>query len=161
MLSRDVAAFIGPEGPTCHTAAMVAASQNRAMTSYKCSDASVSKKDKFPTFTRMEPPDTQVFSRLFTWLSEDTTTLYFQITNSVLTLLRYYRWDKFSILCEQGAQFETIAKHLKIQALEKNFTLNHDIIFDFSDPGNTSKRPHDILKETKDSTRIYVFLGKI
>ena len=87
----DVAAFIGPEGPTCHTAAMVAGSKNRAMISYKCSDAEVSDKNKFPTFTRMEPPDTQV-------------------TNSVLSLLNHYNWKRFTIVCQKGAQFETIGK---------------------------------------------------
>ncbi len=56
----DIAAFIGPEGPNCHTEAMVAGSKNRAMISYRCSDAEISGKDKYPTFTRMEPPDTQV-----------------------------------------------------------------------------------------------------
>ncbi len=59
-LVSDIAAFIGPEGPNCHTEAMVAGSKNRAMISYRCSDAEISGKDKYPTFTRMEPPDTQV-----------------------------------------------------------------------------------------------------
>ena len=93
----DVAALIGPEGPTCHTAAMVEGSKNRAMISYKCSDAEVSDKNKFPTFTRMEPPDTQV-------------------TNSVLSLLNHYNWKRFTIVCQKGAQFETIGK----KKLKKN-----------------------------------------
>ena len=90
---RDVAAFIGPEGPTCHTAAMVAGSKNRTMISYKCSDAEVSDKNKFPTFTRLEPPDTQV-------------------TNSVLSLLNHYNWKKFTIVCQKGDQFETIGSKI-------------------------------------------------
>ena len=137
-----MAGFIGPEGPTCHTAAMVAGSKNRAMIAYKCSDAEVSDKEKFPTFIRMEPPDTRV-------------------TESVFSLLTYYNWWKFSIICQEGPQFETIAKHLE-STLPKNFTINDFKTFkDFSDHKVTSKRPHDILKETKDRTRIYVFLGKL
>ena len=57
---RDVAGFIGPEGSNCATEAMVAGSKNKAMISYRCSDAEITSQEKFPTFTRMEPPDTQV-----------------------------------------------------------------------------------------------------
>jgi hypothetical protein len=59
LICRDTAAFIGPEGPNCHTEAMVAGSKNRAMISYRCTDAQIASKEKYPTFTRMEPPDTQ------------------------------------------------------------------------------------------------------
>ena len=60
LICNDTAAFIGPEGSSCHTEAMVASSKNRTMISYRCNDAVVSSKEKYPTFTRMEPPDTQV-----------------------------------------------------------------------------------------------------
>ena len=59
-ICNDIAAFVGPEGPNCNVEAMVAASKNRAMISYRCSDPEVSDKSRYPTFTRMEPPDTQV-----------------------------------------------------------------------------------------------------
>ncbi|TRY81202.1 hypothetical protein TCAL_09005 [Tigriopus californicus] len=42
LICNDIAAFIGPEGPNCHTEAMVAGSKNRAMISYRCSDAQIS-----------------------------------------------------------------------------------------------------------------------
>ena len=35
LICNDIAAFIGPEGPNCHTEAMVAGSKNRAMISYR------------------------------------------------------------------------------------------------------------------------------
>ena len=41
-ICNDVAAFIGPEGPQCNTEATVAASKNRAMISYRCSESQVS-----------------------------------------------------------------------------------------------------------------------
>ena len=75
---------------------MVAGSKNKAMISYHCSDAQISSKEKYPTFTRMEPPDTHV-------------------TKSVLSLLEFYKWRKFSIVYQEGAQWETIAKHLNEQ----------------------------------------------
>lgn len=109
-----MAAFIGPEGPNCNTEAMVAGSKNKAMISFRCSDAEISNKEKYPTFTRMEPPDTQV-------------------TASVLSLLDYYKWKKFSIILQEESQWETIGKHLKEQAERKNFTVNH--YRKFKDPG--------------------------
>ena len=45
-ICNDVAAFIGPEGPNCNVEATVAASKNRAMISYGCSDPEVSDKSK-------------------------------------------------------------------------------------------------------------------
>ena len=86
---------------------MVAASKNRAMISYRCSDPEVSDKMRYPTFTRMEPPDTQV-------------------TTSVLALLKYHKWFKFSIVSQKTEQWMTIAEDLKNQAeMRGEFTVNH------------------------------------
>ena len=63
MLFEDTAAFFGPEGPDCSTEAMVAGSKNRAIITYNCADAKIlsnTKNERYPTFTRMEPPNTQV-----------------------------------------------------------------------------------------------------
>ena len=45
-ICREVDAFIGPEGPNCNVEATVAASKNRAMISYRCSDPEVSDKSR-------------------------------------------------------------------------------------------------------------------
>ena len=45
-ICNDIAAFIGPEGPTCSVEATVAASKNRTMISYGCSDPEVSDKTR-------------------------------------------------------------------------------------------------------------------
>ena len=42
---------------------------------------------------------------------------HFQVTGSVLSLLKYYKWRKFSIIYQEEAQWETIAKHLNEQVL--------------------------------------------
>ena len=47
--------------------------------------------------------------------------VFLQITNSVLSLLDFYKWNKFSIIYQEGAQWETIAKHLNEQV---NMKLN-------------------------------------
>ena len=52
---------------------------------------------RYPTFTRMEPPDTQV-------------------TTSVLALLKYHKWFKFTIVAQKTEQWMTIAEDLKNQA---------------------------------------------
>lgn len=66
----------------------------------KCSDYKAS---YVPTFARTEPPDTQV-------------------TKSVISLLKYYRWQKFSIIYEEA--LETVAQSLKEQAYSRNMTVN-------------------------------------
>ena len=147
-ICNDVAAFIGPEGPQCNVEATVAASKNRAMISYRCSDPEVSDKTRFPTFTRMEPPDTQV-------------------TTSVLALLKYHKWFKFTIVSQKNEQWKTIAEDLRIQAeMREEFTLNYYEEFEDYDQCCldgldccTLLWPHKILKATKEGTRIYVFVG--
>ena len=105
-ICHDVAAFIGPEGPNCNVEATLAASKNRAMISYRCSDPEVSDKKRYPTFTRMEPPDTQV-------------------TTSVLALLKYHKWFKFTIVSQKNEQWQTIAEDLREQAKSRpEFTVN-------------------------------------
>ena len=52
-----------------------------------------------------------------------------QITNSVLSLLAFYKWDKFSIIFQEGAKWETISKFLNEQALLKDFHVNHYVKF--------------------------------
>ena len=103
---------MGPEGPNCNVEAMVAASKNRAMMSYRCSDPEVSDKLRYPTFTRMEPPDTQV-------------------TTSVLALLKYHKWFKFTIVSQKTEQWMTIAEDLRNQAeMREEFTVKHFVEFE-------------------------------
>ena len=111
-ICNDIAAFVGPEGPNCNVEAMVAASKNRAMMSYRCSDPEVSDKLRYPTFTRMEPPDTQV-------------------TTSVLALLKYHKWFKFTIVSQKTEQWMTIAEDLRNQAeMREEFTVKHFVEFE-------------------------------
>ncbi|KAJ9587022.1 hypothetical protein L9F63_019387, partial [Diploptera punctata] len=108
----------------------------------KCSDRGASFVD---TFARTEPPDTQV-------------------TKSLISLLRYYNWKRFQILYE--AHWGPVAMTLKEQAQQNNMTVN---------PLRLITNSHDccennlaccqngywyqIIQETRNITRIYVFLG--
>jgi guanylate cyclase, other len=46
-----------------------------------------------------------------------------QVTKSVISLLNYYGWKKFSIIHEEP--WHTVAESLKAQAKKKNMTVNH------------------------------------
>lgn len=48
---------------------------------------------------------------------------YLQVVKSVIALLRYYAWNKFSILYEEV--WGTVADLLKDQASKRNMTINH------------------------------------
>ncbi|XP_044753115.1 receptor-type guanylate cyclase Gyc76C-like isoform X2 [Coccinella septempunctata] len=141
MICGNVYAFFGPEG-NCYVEAIVAQSQNIPMISYKCSDYKAS---KIPTFARTEPPDTQV-------------------TKSIISLLDYYKWYKFSVIYE--AEWETVARSLILQAPKKNMTVTGER--HASDRLECCVKGlkccqqafwYKFLQETKNRTRIYVFLG--
>ncbi|XP_026477197.1 receptor-type guanylate cyclase Gyc76C-like [Ctenocephalides felis] len=141
MLCDGVSALFGPEGP-CHVEAIVAQARNIPMISYKCSDYKAS---LVPTFARTEPPDTQV-------------------TKSVISLLRYYNWHKFSVIHEHP--WENVAQSLEEQAKTSNLTINHMIAV--QDPHICCEKNlpccqsgywYQVIQDTKDRTRIYVFLG--
>ncbi|XP_017772272.1 PREDICTED: receptor-type guanylate cyclase Gyc76C-like isoform X2 [Nicrophorus vespilloides] len=141
MICDGVVAFFGPEG-TCHVEAIVAQARNIPMISYKCSDYKAS---DVPTFARTEPPDTQV-------------------TKYVISLMKYYDWKKFTIIYEEA--WKTVALSLVDQAKLRNMTIN-----DFKNAEDRHKCCEETLpcclsgywyqfiQETKNRTRIYVFLG--
>ncbi|XP_077302686.1 receptor-type guanylate cyclase Gyc76C-like isoform X2 [Arctopsyche grandis] len=141
MLCDDVVAFFGPEGP-CNVEAIVTQARNLPMISYKCSDYGAS---MIPTFARTEPPNTQV-------------------TKSVISLLRYYRWHKFSVLYEEA--WTKVALLLENHAKRHNMTVNH--LRQVTDVHNccaqglqccNSGHTLKVIDETKNKTRIYVYLG--
>ncbi|XP_060527636.1 receptor-type guanylate cyclase Gyc76C-like isoform X2 [Cylas formicarius] len=141
MMCEGVAAFFGPEG-SCHVEAIVSQARNIPMISYKCSDYKAS---KVPTFARTEPPDTQV-------------------TKSIVSLLDYYNWHKFSIIYEEG--WETVAHSLEKQAADRNMSVQHK---NFAmDKHKCCEQGfqccwtgfwYEFIQSTKNKTRIYVFLG--
>ncbi|XP_051156964.1 receptor-type guanylate cyclase Gyc76C-like [Leptopilina boulardi] len=141
MICDGVAAFFGPEG-SCYVEATVSQSRNIPMISYKCSD---DKASAINTFARTEPPDTQV-------------------TKSVIALLLHYDWNKFTIIAEK--EWSTVAKSLEQQAKKHNFTINHHKRVEDGHVCCTEKleccqvsRWFHLIQETKNMTRIYIFLG--
>ncbi|KAH8323965.1 hypothetical protein KR074_002395 [Drosophila pseudoananassae] len=142
MICDGVATIFGPEGP-CYVEAIVSQSRNIPMISYKCAEYRAS---AIPTFARTEPPDTQV-------------------VKSLLALLRYYAWNKFSILYEDV--WGPVADLLKDQATERNMTVNHQLSFIDNRAKCCEKMLsccrsgywYQLVQNTMNRTRIYVFLG--
>ncbi|XP_076549438.1 receptor-type guanylate cyclase Gyc76C [Osmia lignaria lignaria] len=141
MICDGVAAFFGPEG-SCYVEAIVAQSRNIPMISYKCSDYKASKVN---TFARTEPPDTQV-------------------TKSVIALLLHYGWNKFTIITESA--WSTVARSLEEQATKHNLTVNHYKTVEDRHTCCEERLPccqvsvwFQLIQETKNMTRIYIFLG--
>ncbi|XP_017767090.1 PREDICTED: receptor-type guanylate cyclase Gyc76C-like [Eufriesea mexicana] len=141
MICEGVAAFFGPEG-SCYVEAIVAQSRNIPMISYKCSDYKASKVN---TFARTEPPDTQV-------------------TKSVIALLLHYGWNKFTIITESA--WSTVARSLEEQATKNNLTVNHYKTVEDRHTCCEERLPccqvsvwFQLIQETKNMTRIYIFLG--
>ncbi|XP_059218039.1 receptor-type guanylate cyclase Gyc76C isoform X1 [Stomoxys calcitrans] len=142
MICDGIAMIFGPEGH-CYVEAIVTQSRNIPMISYKCPE---NKASSIPTFARTEPPDNQVIK-------------------SVISLLRYYGWKKFSILHDEG--WTMVAELLKAEAIKKNMTINHKESF----IDNMAKCCEEMLaccrtgfwyqivQNTMNRTRIYVFLG--
>ncbi|BFF97986.1 receptor-type guanylate cyclase Gyc76C-like [Drosophila madeirensis] len=142
MICDGIATIFGPEGP-CYVEAIVSQSRNIPMISYKCAEYRAS---AIPTFARTEPPDTQV-------------------VKSLLALLRYYAWNKFSILYEDV--WGPVADLLKDQATKRNMTINHKQSFidnraKCCELGLDCCRSgywYQLVQNTMNRTRIYVFLG--
>lgn len=100
-----------------------------------------------PTFARTEPPDTQV-------------------TKSIISLLNYYGWKKFSIIHEE--MWATVAESLKEQAEKQNMTINHNekVIDNHKCCENEmdccrTGYWYQVVQNTMNRTRIYVFLGPV
>ncbi|XP_011864194.1 PREDICTED: guanylate cyclase 32E-like [Vollenhovia emeryi] len=141
MICDGVVAFFGPEG-SCYVEAIISESRNLPMLSYKCSDYKAS---KVKTFVRTEPPDTQV-------------------TKSVIALLLHYGWFKFTIVTERA--WSTVARSLQEQAAKNNLTVNHYKTVEDRHTCCEDRLPccqvsvwFQLIQETKNMTRIYIFLG--
>ncbi|KAJ8947966.1 hypothetical protein NQ318_021064, partial [Aromia moschata] len=187
MICEGVSAFFGPEN-SCNVEAIISQARNIPMISYKavtqmvryrllehglamlrhvdtlsdtggalqtehmrrntlsykdkCSD---SKASEVPTFARTEPPDTQV-------------------TKSVVSLLRYYNWKKFSIIYEEP--WNNVAMSLSEEAQKRNMSVNYQKMAQDRHKCCADNLKccqigdwYQFIQDTKNRTRIYVFLG--
>ncbi|ETN60521.1 hypothetical protein AND_007856 [Anopheles darlingi] len=171
MICDGVAAFFGPEG-TCQTEAIVSQSRDIPMISYRCSE--LQRSSPIPTFARTEPPDTQYCgSGRCNRNTRQTTRAHcpralegeqVQVTKSIISLLIYYGWRKFSIIHEE--LWKNVATSLETQATRNNLTVNHvEMVFDnykccrLDMDCCRSGYWYTVIQKTMNRTRIYVFLG--
>lgn len=138
-------AFIGPDD-SCEVEATIAASLNLPLISYKCFNLRVNTKN-FPTFARTHPSDNR-------------------IVKSVLALLKYYKWTRFSLIAEKHPNFLIVAENLEKLASNKNFTVNSKMTFKDTYLCCEKKlaccenQLMKIVEDTYKTTRVYTFLGR-
>ena len=138
-------AFFGPED-TCEVEATIAAALNLPMISYKCANSAVSNKGLFPTFARTHPPDVIVM-------------------RSVVALLKYYLWHKFSIVYKNSPKFSPMVSSLRSEASNEKLTVTVEYPFEdhfeccIKKENCCGKIWTTLVDQTYKKTRIYVFLG--
>ncbi|KRZ28144.1 Guanylate cyclase 32E, partial [Trichinella pseudospiralis] len=141
---KGVIAFIGPED-SCQTEAMMAASQNLPMISYKCFDHAVSDKSKYSTFARTVPAETE-------------------IGRAAISLLKHYSWRKFAIVYGHNDVNSHLLKTIvELSTAEGLHILN---ISRFEEPYRSTnfddrQRISEIVSETHLKTRIYLMFGSV
>lgn len=140
---KGAKAFIGPE-MNCRTEATMAAAQNLPIISHKCKDQTVSDKKKYPTFARTVPSETK-------------------ITRSLMALLQYHKWKKFTIIYEErpeNTELYNAIKHIietennGVGENERYLILNTSILeYPFSEVEKSVEHIGDIIQETYSNTR--------
>lgn len=144
---QGAVAFFGPED-SCEVEATIASAINLPMISYKCADSKASNKHFYKTFVRTHPPDTQIVS-------------------SVIALLSYFKWKKFSIISEKSTQYQAVARNLADRARAANLSINSESKFEniyaccMGDKPCCNGAFYNIIEDTFKRTRIYVFLGTV
>ncbi|XP_078348931.1 atrial natriuretic peptide receptor 1-like isoform X2 [Oculina patagonica] len=141
-LNEGVTAFIGP-GCSCNTSARMAASFNKTMISYMCSNPEVSYKKLYPTFIRTFAIDTK-------------------LTPSLLSLLNYFNWKRVAIIYENVTKWIEIKNNMVKQLRAKGITVALELLAHPSAlyrPQNHTDFYRDIMKKIKQEARIVVFVS--
>ena len=84
-----------------------------------------------------------------------------QVTKSIVSLLRYYKWNKFSMVVENSPRWQTVAKSLEELATKTyNMTINHRLPFEDTNRCCANKEScchiswmYNIVAETNAATR--------
>ncbi|XP_035826750.1 guanylate cyclase 32E [Aplysia californica] len=134
-------AFFGPENH-CEMESRVAAAWKYPILAFKCDDPVVSDKSRFPTLARTQPPASHSVS-------------------SIIALMKYYNWTKFSIIVEKVDLMTRAGLSLQTLAAESNISINHFV--NISGPYATRKHIKELegaIQNTYQKTRIYVIYSK-
>ncbi|XP_068761980.1 LOW QUALITY PROTEIN: atrial natriuretic peptide receptor 1-like [Montipora capricornis] len=141
-LNEGVSAFIGP-GCSCNTSARMAASFNKTMISYMCSNPEVSFKELYPTFIRTFAIDTK-------------------LTPSLLSLLNHYHWKRVAIIYENVTKWIEIKNNMAKRLRAKGITVALELLTHPSAhyrPKNHTDNYRGIMRKIKEEARIVVFVS--
>nr|BAA75197.1 membrane guanylyl cyclase [Brissus agassizii] len=139
--------YVGVFGPGpgcgCTYEGRLAAAVNIPMVDYGCDENPVSDKNIYPTFIRTLPPSIQVI-------------------DSIMLTLERYDWDQLSFVMKNNSKyvgiFETIRTIFRLRDYE---ILHEEYYTDFDAWDYEMADPFvDIIQRTKDTSRIYLFLGE-
>lgn len=136
--------FVGVIGPGCGCTyeGRLASALNIPMIDYVCDENPVSDKSIYPTFLRTIPPSIQVVEAI------------------ILTLQRY-DWDQVSVVVENITKYRNIFNTMKDKFEERDYEILHEEYYAGFDPWDYEMDDpfSEIIQRTKETTRIYVFLG--
>ncbi|KAI8435124.1 hypothetical protein MSG28_003502 [Choristoneura fumiferana] len=145
--AANVSAFIGPQ-ETCVHEGRMAAAFNLPMISYYCRDVASSNKEKYATFARTRPSDTD-------------------ISRAVVAVLTHYNFKHVSIvyLNAPTKDFSRLANAIITAVREKQISVlriesyQHSYHFIDTQENYTLNPFLDIVRKTYKDTRIYVSVG--
>lgn len=141
-LSQGVSAFIGP-GCSCNTSARMAASFNKTMISYMCSNPELSYKKLYPTFIRTFAIDTK-------------------LTPSLLSLLKHFNWKRVAIIYENVTKWIEMKNNMVKRLRANGITVALERLTHPSAqyrPGNDTDYYRNILRKIKEEARIVIFVS--
>lgn len=139
--SEGTIGFIGPD-VSCACESTNAAAWNLPMLGYKCHDSAIGKDEKESvtrrTFARTQPSTAKV-------------------SKSIMSILNYYEWKRFTLVVGSLAIWNETAESLKDLCKLSNIHVNNMVYF--REPYAFSDDMYQIVETTYTKTRIYVFLG--
>ncbi|XP_071484479.1 speract receptor-like [Diadema antillarum] len=137
--------FVGIIGPGCGCTyeGRLASALNMPMVDYGCDEIPVSDKSVYPTFLRTLPPSSQV-------------------VDALLLTLNMYEWDQVSVVVKNITKYKNVFKALSNKFQKLDYELLHEEYYEHFDAWDYEMEDPfvDIIRRTKATTRIYVFLGE-
>ncbi|XP_033644726.1 speract receptor-like [Asterias rubens] len=139
--------FVGVIGPgcSCDYEARLAGSINFPMFDYGCDEGAVSNKLLYPTFIRTLPPSTR-------------------IVDALIVTLQKFDWDQVTVVYRNHSIWTNILNAMKEEFEVHEITVQHQEVFQtgFVPNNDSIINPFpEIFTRTKETTRIYVFLGEM